>query len=100
MRAAFEFRHYSIVSFDDQSFENLTEHEALRCVSLTLKNWRAKGCLTIYYGYLRLRREDSRRATSNAGLRFVREQHQSGVLEVSFISNMQKQASARSWRRT
>jgi uncharacterized protein YecE (DUF72 family) len=73
-------------------------HEALRCVSLTLKNWRRQGLsplITVICGYAA---KITCRATSNAGLSLSANKHQSGS-KFSFISNMKKQASARSWRR-
>src|SRR6266481_6987980 len=73
-------------------------HEALRCVSLTLKNWRPQGLsplITVTCGYAG---KITQRATSNAGPGLSANKHQTGS-KYSFISNMKKQASARSWRR-
>jgi uncharacterized protein YecE (DUF72 family) len=71
MRAAFEFRHDSW--FDDEIFELLKSRNIALCIADTDDLVTPKK-ITADYGYLRLRREDYKKADVESRAKFVREQ--------------------------
>ena len=71
MRAAFEFRHDSW--FDDEIFELLKSRNIALCVADT-DDLATPKKITADYGYLRLRREDYKKADVESWAKFVGEQ--------------------------
>ncbi len=71
MRAAFEFRHESW--FDDEVFETLCAANAALCIAEN-EELAAPRIATANFGYLRLRREDYKRAEIKLWARYMDEQ--------------------------
>src|SRR5437899_2838299 len=71
MRAAFEFRHESW--FDDEIFELLKSRNIALCIADT-DTLNTPKKITADYGYLRLRREDYKKADVESSAKFVGEQ--------------------------
>src|SRR5712692_3325097 len=71
MRAAFEFRHDSW--FDDEIFEILKSRDIALCIDDT-DDLATPRKITADYGYLRLRREDYKKADVESWTKFVGEQ--------------------------
>ena len=71
MRAAFEFRHDSW--FDDEIFELLKSRNIALCIADT-DDLATPKKITADYGYLRLRREDYKKADVESWAKFIREQ--------------------------